>query len=123
MTSRHVTWSSLGREARAFRLAHAAWSVAGLTSLGYIWACAATRRRNRRLWAGVAFLLGEGVALIAGRGNCPFGPMQARMGDPVPLFELVLPPRAAKAAIPILTLATLAGLVALIARGPAERDN
>jgi hypothetical protein len=119
---RHVSWSSLGLEARAFRVAHTAWSVAGLASLGYIWTCAARRRRNRRLWAGVAFLLGEGAALIVGRGNCPFGPMQAKMGDPVPLFELVLPPRAAKAAIPILTLATLAGLVALVARRPATRD-
>jgi hypothetical protein len=44
--------------------------------------------------------------------------MQARWGDRVPFFELVLPPRAAKAAIPILTAVTLSGIAALIVRRP-----
>ena len=44
--------------------------------------------------------------------------MQAEWGDPVPFFELVLPPRAAKAAIPILTAVSLAGIAALILRRP-----
>ena len=58
-------WSGLGRRARAFRIAHAAWSVVGLASLGYIWACAASGRRNGLLCQGVygmplvfAFVLG-----------------------------------------------------------------
>ena len=57
---------------------------------------------------------------MVGRGNCPFGPFQARLGDPVPLFELVLPPRAAKAAVPVLTVITLAGMVAVALRPPGE---
>jgi hypothetical protein len=36
----------------------------------------------------------------------------------VPFFELVLPPRAAKAAIPILTAVSLTGIAALIFRDP-----
>ena len=44
--------------------------------------------------------------------------MQAEWGDPVPFFELVLPRRAAKAAIPILTFVSLAGIAALILRHP-----
>jgi hypothetical protein len=64
-------------------------------------------------------LLGaEGIALVAGRGNCPFGPFQARLGDPVPMFEWVLPPAAAKAAIPLLTAVALASFVALALRPP-----
>jgi len=66
-------------------------------------------------------LLVEGVALVIGRGNCPFGPFQRRLGDPVPMFELFLPPRAAKAAVPVLTLVSLAGLAALFGRWLLER--
>jgi hypothetical protein len=94
------------------------WSVAQLSGLVYIWRCAAVRRRNGRLWASVAFLLVEGGALVVGRGNCPIGPRQAEWGDPVPFFELVLPPRAAKAAIPLLGVVSFAGIAALVVRRP-----
>jgi hypothetical protein len=97
---------------------HASWSVAQLWCLGDIWVSVLTRRRSRRLWAGVAFLGVEGGALIVGRGNCPVGPMQAEWGDPVPFFELVLPPRAAKAAVPVLAVVSVVGMVALVLRRP-----
>ena len=77
-----------------------------------------TRRRDRLLAGSVAVLSFEAAALVVGHGNCPFGPAQARLGDPVSLFELVLPPRAAKAAIPVLAVVSVAGLVAVAARGP-----
>lgn len=108
-----MSWATLGRRARAFRVVHAFWSVAGLASLAYIWACAVSGRRDRTLAAGMAFLLVEGGALVVGRGNCPMGPLQAEWGDPVPFFELVLPPRAAKAAVPILAIASVAGMAAV----------
>jgi hypothetical protein len=98
---------------------HAAWSVAGLASLGYIWTCAIARRRDRALALSVAFLSIEGVGLVIGRGDCPMGPLQRDWGDPKPLFELVLPPRAAKAAVPVLAAATLAGMAGLVFRRPA----
>lgn len=97
---------------------HAAWSVAQLACLAFIWRSALTGRRSPRLWASVLFLSAEGAALAVGRGNCPLGPMQAHWGDPVPFFELVLPPRAAKAAIPILTAAGVTGIAALVLRYP-----
>jgi hypothetical protein len=119
-----VAWSDLGREARAFRIVHAAFSVLQLAGLAYLWGSAVTRRRDRLLTLSVAALLVEGAALLVGRGDCPFGPMQARLGDPVPLFELVLPKRAAKAAIPLLALVAVAGLAAVMARPPsAERSR
>jgi hypothetical protein len=104
----------LGPAAVGFRVAHATFAVAQLASLAYVWSCALRGRRDRRLAAAVAFLGLEGAALIVGRGNCPLGPFQTRLGDPVPLFELVLPPRAAKAAIPVLAAVTFAGLAALV---------
>ena len=70
------------------------------------------------MWASVAFLLTEGAALVVGRGDCPVGQLQAEWGDPVPFFELVLPPRAAKAAVPVLAVVSVLALVALILRAP-----
>jgi hypothetical protein len=111
-------WSTLPAPARAFRIVHAGWSIVGLSSLGYIWASALARRRDRTLMAAIIFLLVEGGALVVGRGNCPMGPRQAEWGDPVPFFELVLPPRAAKAAVPFLAFASITGLVAVALRRP-----
>lgn len=118
-----MSWSRLGRRAKAFRIVHAAWSVAGLTSLGWIWACVLTRRRDRRLIAAVAFLALEGAGLVVGGGDCPMGARQAEWGDPVPFFELVLPPRAAKAAVPVLAAATIAGMAGLLLRRPSRRPG
>ena len=117
-SSHPVSWATLGARARAWRVLHTSWSVAQLWCLGDIWVSALTRRRSRRLWAGVAFLSVEGAALIVGHGDCPVGPMQAEWGDPVPFFELVLPPRAAKAAVPVLAVVSVVGIVALALRRP-----
>ncbi|HSO29564.1 MAG TPA: hypothetical protein VLS28_06655 [Candidatus Sulfomarinibacteraceae bacterium] len=118
-----MSWATMDPRARTWRVIHAAWSVAGLSTLGYVWVCAVTRRRDRGLVASVAFLSVEGLALIVGRGNCPMGTLQAEWGDPVPFFELVLPPRAAKAAVPVLTGATIAGFVAVALRPPRPRAS
>ncbi len=111
-------WSDLNPAAKAFRVAHAAFAVVSMSSLAYVWLSAVTRRRDRLLAGSLAVLLFEAAALVVGRGDCPFGPAQARLGDPVPLFELVLPPRAAKAAIPVLTVVSVIGMLAAAARGP-----
>jgi hypothetical protein len=100
---------------------HATWSVAQLAALAHIWRCALTGRRDRALWGSIAFLLTEGGALVVGRGNCPVGPLQESWGDPVPFFELLLPPRAAKAAIPVLAVVSIAGIAAVVLR-PQRRS-
>ena len=117
-SDRKVSWAELPAGARAFRVAHAVFGVLNLTGLGYVWLSAYRRSRDRWLAASVALLGAEGVALAIGRGNCPFGPFQRALGDPVPMFELVLPPNAAKAAVPVLTGVTLAGFAALLMRRP-----
>jgi hypothetical protein len=67
----------------------------------------------------IGALAAEGVAVAANRGDCPIGPIGDRVGDPVPLFELVLGPRAAKVAIPVLAAITGVGVGVLAARPPA----
>ncbi len=116
--TRKRTWSELGTGARLFRLAHAVWGLLNLAGLGWVWLSALLRRRDRATAASMALLSAEGVALVIGRGDCPFGPLQTRLGDPQPMFEWVLPPRAAKAAIPVLTLIALAAFAAVLARPP-----
>ncbi|MBB5788758.1 hypothetical protein [Jiangella mangrovi] len=111
-----TTGSVLTRKAATLRLVHAGIAAAELGSLGYVWACAVTGRRDRLLAVCVGALAGEGAALVIGRGNCPLGPLQRRWGDSVPLFELVLPPRAAKAAVPVLTAVAMAGIAAVAVR-------
>ncbi|MFN8621846.1 MAG: hypothetical protein U0869_14030 [Chloroflexota bacterium] len=109
------SWVELPLGARVFRLAHLGWGIVSLAALARIWWGVATGRRGRAGWASVAWLVLEGVALVIGRGDCPAGSLQRRLGDPVPMFELVLPPRAAKAAIPVLLVVSLAGIAGLLA--------
>ena len=110
----------LSRAAMAFRAFHTAIAAEQLLAIAYVWWCAITGRRDRLLRIAVATLISEGVFVAANRGDCPMGGLQERLGDPVPLFELVLSPRAAKRAVPTLGAITAAGLVLLVVRGPHD---
>jgi hypothetical protein len=100
----------------AWRAGHAVIAVVFLSSIAYVWWCALTGRRGRLLRPAVVALVGEGAVVAFNRGDCPLGGLGERIGDPVPLFELVLPPRAAKRAIPVLGGVTAAGLALVAAR-------
>jgi hypothetical protein len=103
---------------RVFRAVHVGIAAIELSCLGYIWFSAITRRRGPGVTLAAGTLGVEGVGLLIGRGNCPLGPYQRRLGDPVPMFELFLPKRAAKLAVPILAGVAVAGLAAVALRGP-----
>lgn len=96
--------------ARAFRIAHVAIAAWFLAAIAYTWWCALTGRRDRRLRWAIKSLIAEGAAVAVNHGDCPLGPWQERAGDPVPLFELVLSPRAAKRAVPVLGAVTSAAV-------------
>jgi hypothetical protein len=104
------------------RAAHG--TIAGLEvgCLSYVWLCALTRRRDRFLRLSVTTLVAEGAVLVLGRGQCPLGPLQRRLGDPVPMFVLWCGPRAARRAVPLLVGISVAGLVALVLRRPVGTD-
>ena len=108
----------LSPRARAFRAVHSAIAIAFLGAIAYIWWCALTRQRDRRLRLAIGALLAEGACVALNHGDCPLGPLQARSGDPIPLFELVLSPTAARRAVPALGVVTVAGLMVLVRRGP-----
>jgi hypothetical protein len=115
-----VKFGELSSEARALRIGHIAIATVELGSLGDVWLCALSGRRDRLLGAALATLSVQGVALLIGGGNCPLGPLQERVGDPGPLFELILPPRAAKAAIPVFFAIALGGVAMLALRERAR---
>lgn len=104
----------------AWRAAHGLIAAGFLASIAYVWWCALSGRRGPLLRLAIAALAGEGVFVVANRGDYPLGPLGDRVGDPVPLFELVLPPRAAPRAVPALGVATAAGIALLAAR--SRRD-
>ena len=115
-----VPATELSRAALAFRAAHAAIAAEQLFAIAYVWWCALTGRRDRLLCIAASTLIVEGVFVAANRGDCPLGGLQRRLGDPVPLFELALSPRAAKRAVPTLGAITAIGLVLLVVRGPRD---
>lgn len=115
----HDERERLSRGAVALRAGHTAIAVVELCCLGYVWACALTGRRDALLRGAIGVLAAEGVGLAIGGGNCPLGPLQRRLGDPVPLFELVLPPAWARRAVPI--LAGISGLGIALALRPVRR--
>ena len=99
-----------------WRAAHGSIAIGFLVAIGYVWWCALSGRRGRLLRPAIVALAGEGVLVVANRGDCPLGRLGERIGDPVPLFELVLSPRAARCAVPALGALTAVGLGVLAAR-------
>jgi hypothetical protein len=99
-----------------WRAGHGVIAIGFLASIGYVWWCALTGRRGALLRTAIAVLVGEGALVIANGGNCPLGPLGDRIGDAVPLFELLLSPRAAKRAVPALGVVTALGLALMAAR-------
>lgn len=108
----------LSPAALAFRAGHSAIAVGFVGAIAYVWWCAFTRRRDRWLRLAVVALVAEGAFVTANHGDCPLGPLQERLGDPVPLFELMLSPVTARRAVPALGLITTAGLILLARRRP-----
>lgn len=115
-----ASYRTLSPGARLFRAVHATITVAFLSAIADVWWCALTGRRGSLLHPAVAAVAGEGMLVAACRGDCPLGGLQERLGDPVPLFELVLSPAAARRAVPVLGAVAAAG-VAGLARNSGER--
>ena len=73
-----------------------------LLAIVYVWWYALSGCRRRLLHIAPATLVGEGMPISANGGDFPLDELQERLGDPVPLFELVGSPRAAMWAAPTL---------------------
>ena len=93
---------TLSPAARLLRLAHTVITAVFLLAIADVWWCALSGRRGRLLRVAMASLTAEAALVGANHGDCPLGGLQQRVDDPVPLFELVLSPAAARRAVPVL---------------------
>ena len=98
------------------RAVHGLISAFFLTCVGLLWVGAIRGRADALTLAALAALAAEGALVLAAAGNCPLGPLWRRLGDETPFFELLLPPRLAKAVFPVLTAVCAAGVLLLAAR-------
>jgi hypothetical protein len=101
-TAEAFVYVAMTRPMVFFRVFHVAIAVEMLLAIAYVWWYALSGRRRRLLHIAAASLIGEGMLISVNGGNFPLGGLQERIGDPVPLFELVVSPRAAKQAGPTL---------------------
>ena len=100
----------------ASRVAHGLVSLLFLCCIAAIYLGAWRGKADAVTLAAIGVLCVEGALVLLSGGSCPLGPMLRRLGDETPLFELFLPPRAAKLAVPILTAVSVLGAVLLAAR-------
>jgi hypothetical protein len=87
------------------RIVHGATAVYFVGCLAYLYVAVVSDRYDGWFWLALVSLGLEGLAVfVLNHGDCPLIYLQRRVGDDKPFFELVLPPRAAKRAIPVLTM-------------------
>jgi hypothetical protein len=98
------------------RILHGAISVLFLSCIVIIYASAWRAEWSMLTVIACAALAVEASLVGLNGGDCPLGPWLSRMGDDTPFFELLMPERAAKLAVPVLGGVTTFGVLLLIAR-------
>jgi hypothetical protein len=100
----------------ASRVAHGLISLLFLFCIAAIYLGAWRGKAGAVTIAALAALGVEGALVLSSGGNCPLGPVLRKLGDETPFFELFMPPRAAKLAVPVLAAVSVLGAVLLAAR-------
>lgn len=90
------------------RAIHVTIAAVDMSSVGYLWICALSGRRDRLLRGAFVVLALQGLGVVIGGGDCPLAPLQRRLGDPSPLLGLALPAKAARAVFPTMPAVRLA---------------
>jgi hypothetical protein len=92
-------------------------TVGFLSAIAIVWAAVLTGRRGRLVGPAITAVGAEAIVVGPNHGDGPLGPIGDRVGDPVPFFELLLSPRAARRAILALGTFTGVGVALIAARG------
>jgi hypothetical protein len=100
----------------ASRVVHGLITLVFLSCIAAVYVAAWRGSVDALTVAALAALGLEFVLVAASGGNCPLGPFLRRLGDEKPFFELLLSPRAAKAAVPLLGAVALLGGAMLAVR-------
>ena len=107
---------SVSRTVLLSRAAHTVVAFLFLCCIGVVYAGAWRGQAGSVTRAAVAALALEGAMVVLSGGSCPLTPLLRRLGDDTPLFELLLPPRAARLAVPALGALTILGFALLALR-------
>jgi len=112
----HRSTDTTSSAVRLSRVAHALVTGLFLSCIALVYLGAWRGEAGALTLAAVGALCAEGVLVVLCRGNCPLGPVLRRLGGDRPLFELVLAPRAAALAVPVLGGITVLGVILLAVR-------
>jgi len=96
------------------RLVHGLISLFFLGCIAGIYYSGITNSPSVWAYLAVTALLVEGLVVFANHGTCPLGKVHHKYGDDKTFFELFLPKRLAKRAIPFFSVVTLVGVVLLL---------
>ncbi|HEX7963917.1 MAG TPA: hypothetical protein VF466_05005 [Candidatus Saccharimonadales bacterium] len=101
-----------------FRLFHGILSIYFIGCLIYLYFVGIAMRVNDALFTIVLLsVMGEGIAVyIFNGGDCPLIHVGRKIGDEKAFFELLLPPKAAKIALPFFAVLTLLAITLLLLR-------
>lgn len=100
------------------RICHGILTIYFILCLAYLYFVGFTGNVSDVLFTlAILSLAVEGMAVFAfNKGNCPLIHIQRKIGDDKPFFELFLPPRLAKQAIPVFAFLTIIVLFILLLR-------
>lgn len=101
----------------ALRILHGILVIFFSMCLGYLYYSIVSGSYDELLKIAVISLGVEGILVFGfNRGDCPLIHIQKRVHDNKPFFELLLPKKLAKLAIPIFALLTLIPVIFIVAK-------
>lgn len=95
------------------RTVHGLITLIFLSCIFYIYYAAFTNSRSLLAYIAVALIVIEGIVVSLNGGNCPLGVIHSKVGDDKAFFELFLPKRQAKMAVPFLGFVAFLGILFL----------
>ena len=99
------------------RVIHGLFAVYFILCLIYLYYAAIFSKVDMLLLLSVASLCIEGLSVfVLNKGDCPLIHIQRRIGDNIPFFQLFLPARLAKQAVPFFAKITWIGVALLVIR-------
>lgn len=98
------------------RFIHGLFTLYFIACMLYVYYCFFVNIENKLLYIAIISLLVEGLIIFLNKSECPLGIMHRKFGDALAFFELFLPKKIAKNAIPYFSVITILGFVLLFAR-------
>jgi hypothetical protein len=96
------------------RAVHGLITLFFLSCIGTVYYAGITHQASVWAFLAAAFLVLEGSIVTFNHGNCPLGAIHHKVGDDKTFFEIFLPERLAKRAVPVLGVVAAIGIILLL---------